>query len=152
MWSIGRSNALHRHRDVALPIEVRRPANARRLRLRFDIERGVLRLTCPPRASLRRALDWVAEQTSWVEAQLAAALPPEPFVPGALIPIEGVETRLAWVPSSPRTPQLARGELRCGGPRDGFERRIERFLRSHALAVLSADTGVNAALAGASPK
>ena len=45
-------------------------------------------------------------------------------------------------------PELTDDILRCGGPREGFERRIESWLRKRALAALSADTQHYAALAG----
>ena len=79
-------------------------------------------------------------------------LPPEPLVPGATIPIEGRQVRLAWEEGGPRAPRLEEFELRCGGPRIGFERRIERFLRARALDLLSADTAHYARLAGVVPR
>lgn len=152
MSSTGRSRPIEQHKDVPLPVEIRRLGNARRLRLRFDSGRNLLTLTCPARTSLKSALGWVAEQKPWIEAQIATALPPEPLVPGATIPIEGREVRLAWEEGGPRAPRLEEFELRCGGPRIGFERRIERFLRARALDLLSADTAHYARLAGVSPR
>lgn len=152
MSSTGRCRAIEHHADVPLPIEVRRLGNARRLRLRFDSGRNLLTLTCPARTSLKAALGWVAGQTPWIEAQIATALPAEPLVPGATVPIEGREVQLAWDEGGPRAPRLDGTELRCGGPRIGFERRIERFLRAHALDILSADTAHYAKLAGVTPR
>ena len=68
----------------------------RRMRLRLDEKRGVLKLTGPLRMNRKAALDWAAEQREWVEAQLGAMLPAEPFVPGATIPLEGRDVRLEW--------------------------------------------------------
>lgn len=152
MSSTGRSRPLEQHRDVPLPVEIRRLRNARRLRLRFDADRNLLTLTCPARASLKDALAWVAGQKPWIDAQIATALPSEPLVPGATIPFGVVEVRLAWDAAWPRTPRLENAELRCGGPRAGFERRVERFLRERALATLSGDTSHYAALAGVKPR
>lgn len=149
MSSTGRCKALERHPGLPLPVEIRRLKSARRLRLRFDCNRHLLTLTCTARASLDSALAWVAEQKPWIDAQIASLLPPEPLVPGAVIPLEGAEVRLAWDKCWPRSPTLDGGELRCGGPRAGFERRIERFLRERALATLSSDTAHYSALAGA---
>src|SRR5207248_3961287 len=47
-----------------------------------------------------------------------------------------------------RTPALIDGVLRCGGPREGFARRIELFLKRSALDVMSDDVAVYAAAAG----
>src|SRR4029079_17799708 len=115
------------------PIEIRRLRNARRLRLRFDEANGTLKLTCPWRTSRRTALAWAVDQRDWIETQLARAEPGEPFEPGATIPLEGEDVRLVWDPASPRSPALANGELRCGGPEAGFGRRIELFLKRRAL-------------------
>lgn len=152
MSSTGRSRPLEQHEDLPLPVEIRRLKSARRLRLRFDSSRNLLTLTCPERASLRSALAWVAEQKPWIDAQIATALPPEPLAPGAVIPLEGKDVRLVWDEAASRVAHLAGGEIRCGGPRSSFERRIERFLRDRALDVLSADTALYAALADLKPR
>lgn len=150
MWLTARSEASLQS-EFPVPIEIRRVASARRLRLRFDESDGVLRLTCPPRTSRRSALAWALDQREWIEAQLAGSASCEPFAPGAIIPIEGQETVLVWAESAPRTPRVESGELRCGGPREGFERRIATFLKRLALDRMSAETGEFAALANAKP-
>lgn len=148
MSSTARSEALAYHDALPLPVEIRAVRSARRLRLRVDHARGVLRLTCPPRTSRRSALAWAAEQQAWVAAQLAALPPGEPLEPGRTIPLEGTEVLLAWEPSAPRVPALLGTVLRCGGPADTFARRIERFLRQRAVDTLSRETAEFAALAG----
>ena len=147
MWSTGRSEAALLA-EIPVPIDVRPIRGARRLRLRFDEAAGVLKLTCPPRTSRARALAWALDQRDWIDAQLARALPPEPFEHGARIPLEGEETLLVWDEGAPRTPELADGRLRCGGPPEAFGRRIESWLKRRALATLSDDTAHFAALAG----
>jgi predicted metal-dependent hydrolase len=151
MWSIGRSEVSNLAADLPVPIEIRPVRTARRLRLRYDEARGVLKLTCPVRTSRRAALAWALDQREWIEAQLARALPGEPFEPGAIIPIEGRDTRLVWVQGTPRTPQFASGELRCGGPEAGFERRIAAFLKRHAVATMSREAADFAVAAGVAP-
>jgi predicted metal-dependent hydrolase len=146
MWSNGRSEAA-----LPVPIEIRPIRNARRLRLRFDEAAGVLRLTCPLRTSRRAALSWVLDQRGWIDAQLARAGAPEPFMPGATIPLLGAETRIHWAAHFPRSPALIEGELRCGGPEDAVPVRIERFLRRLALRTMSSDVAGYAAAAGVSP-
>src|SRR5206468_6984598 len=91
---------------LAAPIDVRRVRSARRLRLRFDEANGVLKLTCPWRTSRRSALAWALDPRDWIEAQLARAEPGEPFVAGAVIPIEGRPIRINWREQWPRTPRL----------------------------------------------
>ena len=82
MSSTGPSEALLHHDDLPVPVEIRGIRGAKRLRLRLDEKRGVLKLTGPMRMNRKSALNWAAEQREWVAAQLGAMLPPEPFVPG----------------------------------------------------------------------
>ena len=151
MWSSARFSPLA-ETGLPVPIEIRRMRSARRLRLRFDDAAGVLNLTCPWRTSRRAALAWALDQKPWIDAQLARALPPEPFSPGAVIPVEGVDVRLAWSAQERRTPRLDGGELRCGGPEAVFANRIERFLKRRALDVMSAEVAEYAAAAGATAR
>jgi predicted metal-dependent hydrolase len=150
MWSTGRSEAAL-EAALPVPIEIRPIRGARRLRLRFDDSSGTLKLTCPARMSRRTALAWTLDQREWVEAQVARALPPEPFNPGVTIPIEGREVRIVWEESQPRTPRLTDGELLCGGPTSGLPRRIESFLKALALKTMSAEVAEYAAGAGVQP-
>ena len=152
MSSSARSKELAIHPDLPVPVEIHLVRSARRLRLRFDERRGVLKLTCPIRTSRRAALAWAAEQRAWVDSQIADTLPGEPFAPGATVPIEGQDTRLVWAPSEARIPRLVEGELRCGGPDNTFPRRIESYLRRRALDTLSRETAQVAAVAGITPR
>lgn len=147
MWSTARSE---REAAAALPwpVEIRSMRSARRMRLRIDERRMVLKLTCPARVSRKAALAWASEQRDWVEQQLAQLGPGEPFVPGAMIPIEGLDVTLLWSERLPRTPRLDGATLSCGGPVEGFAGRIERFLKRRALALLFAETAEYARLAG----
>ncbi len=145
--SIARSEPLE-VAGLAWPVELVVHPRARTLRLRLDERRRTLRLTCPPRTSRRVALDWAARQDQWVAAQLARLVAPLALTPGAIIPIEGIETRIEWREGESRIVRRTAGLLWCGGPRDGYERRIARWLRAEALRLLSAETQEMAARAG----
>lgn len=147
MWSSARSEALLES-GLPVPIEIRPVRGARRLRLRYDDIRGILKLTCPPRTSRRAALTWALDQRDWIQAQLARTLPAEPFAPGGEILVEGRATRLVWLPGAPRAPALAGDELRCGGPETGFERRVETFLKRLALETMSREVAEFSRTAG----
>ena len=131
-------------------IEVVRHARARCMRLAVDPRDGRIRLTLPPRASLKKGLAWAEEQSGWIAAQQARLPEMRPLTPGAYFPLAGRETEIVSVPSAPRTPKLDGGTLICGGPREGLERRVERWLRAEALRVLSAETAEYAERAGVS--
>jgi predicted metal-dependent hydrolase len=145
-----RSDAALEHPGLPWPVEIRSHPKARRLRLRLDPDNRQLLLTCPPRASRKAALDWAAGQRPRVEAELAKLTPQSPFEPGASIPFEGRDVRLEWHADRPRSVRLAGDSLECGGPLDGFARRIEAWLRRRARDLLSADTAEAARRAGVS--
>lgn len=150
--SNGRYKLLASHDDLPVPLLVQPLRSARRLRLRFDAARGLLKLTCPSNVSRRSALAWAAEQRAWIDEQLATVLPGNPYEPGSTIPLEGRDVRIVWDEALPRAPRLRGDTLQCGGPSEGLGRRIERFLKRHALDVLSRETAEIAGAAGLAPK
>ena len=138
--SIARSDRIEHHPGLPWPIAIRRHPRARRLKLRLDAANRQLLLTCPPRASHKAALDWAVGQRPWVDSELAKLPPNNPIEPGQSIPLDGVETHLQWCAGAARTVHLDADVLSCGGPREGFAKRIEAWLRRRARDLLSADT------------
>ena len=136
------------HPGLPWPIAIRHHPQARRLRLRLDPDKRQLLLTCPPRSSRKAAIDWAVGQRPWVESELAKLPPSNPFEPGEVIPFEGQERRLEWMPNSARTVRVEGEGLVCGGLREGFSRRIEAWLKRRARDLLSADTAEVARRAG----
>jgi predicted metal-dependent hydrolase len=155
-WKItssnARSKALAFEDALPVPLVVQPIRSARVMRLRFDAGRGVLKLTCPAWVSRRKALAWAADQQDWVDEQLAKILPANPFVPGAIFPLEGDNLTIDWREDAPRTPKVEGSVIRCGGPADGLARRIENFLKRRAVELLSRETAEFAEAAGVIPK
>lgn len=118
------------------------------MKLSVDNATGQVRLTLPPRASERDGLRWAAGQREWIARALERRVAPVAFEPGAAILYLGEEVGLGWDSGFPRTPLLDHGQLIAGGPREGYERRIERWLRRQALDVMSVETADYAARAG----
>ena len=150
--SSARSKALAFEQSLPVPLVVRSVKSARVMRLRFDSGRNVLKLTCPARVSRNAALAWAADQRDWIETQLSAALPPNPFVPGGRFPLEGQDVTVDWRADRPRTVRLVGDRLVCGGPAEGLAKRVETFLRRRAIDLLSRETAEFAAAAGVTPK
>lgn len=121
---------------------------ARSLRLRVDRRTGEVVLTIPKRASRRKALAWADGHRDWIEARLSEVAPAVPLAPGADLPLHGRPHRIDWSPDRPRTPRLEEGRLVVGGPAEGLEARLLRWLRRHALDTLAAETAEFAAKAG----
>ena len=130
------------------PIEVVRHPRARRARLSVDPATGRVKLTLPTRAALRPALAWAESKRAWIDAQQARLPEARPFAPGATIPFGDETLRIEWDERAGRSPVREGVVLRCGGPVERVPARVERWLRSQALALLSEETRYYAARAG----
>ena len=148
IWSTVASDRLEQHPDLPLPILLAPLRTARRMRLRVDTKRQLLKITYPRGLARKTVLGWAVEQKHWVAEQISAAPGAEPFVPGAMVPLMGDEVELSWSRSAPRTPELRGGQLIVGGPEAGFSRRVETFLKQLALRTLTDETVEVARLAG----
>lgn len=145
------SRRLATHPDLPVPVLLCAIRSARRIRLRLDERERLLKGTHPRAVGSTAALAWAASQKDWVVEQLDRVLPAEPFVPGAIVPVEGEDIELCWSQHCPRVPSLIARRLICGGPRESFARRVELFLRRLALDRLSEETAALARAAGLRP-
>ena len=118
------------------------------MRLRVDPRTGAVLLTVPKRASLKRAMAWAAEQQGWIDRQLAAVPAPATIAPGETVPLYAVPHRIDWSPERPRTVRIEDERIVLGGPAELLEPRLLRWLRQHALALLTRETHEYAAKAG----
>lgn len=123
-----------------VPVRVRVNPRARRMRLRVDPRTRVVLLTVPRRVSQRRALAWAAEHQEWIEATLAAIPTTTSIGPGGEVPLYGLPHRIDWDPARSRRIALGDGCLIAGGPAEGLEARLMRWLKAHALAMLGEET------------
>ncbi len=130
------------------PVRLVSHARARRYRLVFDGVRGELRLTLPCRASAARALAWAGEQQLWIARQVGQAAGPVCVGPGVTLPLFGIPRRIDWSPTAPRALCLDGEALRVGGPAETVGRRIERWLKAEALALMERESRAIAAAAG----
>ncbi|QIL01545.1 M48 family metallopeptidase [Sphingomonas sinipercae] len=151
IWSTVASERLERHPDLPAPILLSPLRSARRMRLRYDAARHLLKVTYPRGLSRRAVLSWATGHRDWIDRQITEAPAAEPFAPGATIPIDGADVLLVQVEGAGRSPLLAEGRLVVGGPASAFPGRIERFLKRLALETLSRETAEVAARAGIAP-
>jgi len=121
---------------------------ARVMRLRVDRRTGEVVLTIPSRASRRKALEWASTHREWIEMQLARIEAVVPLAPGGLVPLHDSPHAIDWDPGRARVPRLEPGRIVAGGPIEGLEARILRWLRRHALDLLARETAEFAAKAG----
>jgi hypothetical protein len=118
------------------------------MRLRVDHRTGTVLLTVPRRVSHKRALDWATGQRQWIEDALAAVAPTVAIGPGTTLPLEGEPHLVDWDPTRQRRIELRGARLVAGGPEEGLEARIMRWLKTRARDVLSEETAFYAARAG----
>jgi len=123
-----------------VPLVVTRHAQARRMRMRFDPVKGEARLTLPPRAPLRPALLWAAEQSPWLERQSARRAELVRIADGAEIPVEGRMVRIVATGTPGRHVALEEDVMIVGGPLAHAGARAVRWLRDRALETLTAET------------
>lgn len=134
--------------DTLWPVRLVPHARSRRYRLIFDAARGEMRLTLPRRASVTKALKWASEQQDWLADQVGKAAAPVRVGPGALVPLFGIERCVTWAQSAPRAVRLDGDILHLGGPEETVGRRVERWLRAEALALMECESRQLAAAAG----
>ncbi len=134
--------------DEPWPVRLVHHARSRRYRLVFDAPRGELRLTLPRRASAARAIKWASEQQDWLVEQVGKGVVPVLVGPGASVPLFGIERRVDWSAMAPRAVRLDGDTLRVGGPAETVGRRIERWLKGEALALMERESREIAAAAG----
>jgi predicted metal-dependent hydrolase len=135
-WSIATSELSL----AGAPLTVRPDKRARRLRLRLDTKGLGLTLTVPPGVSRRRALAWAAEHEEWALEALGRRGGGVALAPGAVVPLFGLPHVVDWSAERPRRVCVEPGRLACGGPLEGLQARLVRWLRAEALAVLTADS------------
>lgn len=140
------STAIFEVSGLPLPVQLRRLSTARRMRLRVDHDRRLLKLTAPARMAPRQALRWAEEQRAWVEAQLASAPARVSLEDGSCIPFQGAPLRILWV-GGRRGVRLDGSTLLVGGPSDSLSRTVLRWLQDQARVVLSDETARVAAVA-----
>lgn len=133
--------------ETRLPLVARVNPRARRMSLRLCTASRSLRLTLPPRANLSQARAFLAAHQGWIEAQASRRLPPpNPFVPGALVPVAGTQLRL--LPGTGRIVRRDGDALLVPGEGHLFTARVQRWLKAESLRLLEAETRAIAALIG----
>lgn len=128
--------------------EVVRNPRARRVRLALDPVTGRARLVVPKRAALAPALAWARGKASWLAEERAKLPVPRPFADGTMLPVADEELVIRWTDGRSRLVSAGEGTLLLAGPPETVSRRVEAWLKRHALDLLTRETAEFAALAG----
>ncbi len=134
--------------DEAWPVRLLPNARARRMTLRFDRMKGEIRLSLPIRHDRTKALAWVESQSRWLTTQIGTMEHIVVVEDGAELLYQGEIVAVCWDAARGRTVDLAGGILHVGGPQETIARRIERWMKAEALALLSDETREYAGIGG----
>lgn len=122
-----------------LPVTIRRLPQATRMTLRLAPDGSEVRLTIPRWATTAVALGFVQSRIDWLASQLDKLPAYPPLAPGDTVHFRGVPHMLVHAPALPRRPRLAQGALHIGGPAEGLDARVARWLQGEAKALFLAD-------------
>ena len=139
------------------PVRIRRHRQARRYTLRIHAATREVILTMPPRGSVREAKEFAQKHGGWIAARLRRLPEAAPLTDGAVVPLRGVDHRIAHRPGKRGTVWVERGEggenLICvAGDAPHVERRVADFLRREAQRDLSVASRRAADMLGVSVK
>ncbi len=140
-------------------VAIRPHPNARRLTLRVDAARGVVRLTVPPGIGIGQIEGFLDRHADWARQKLEEAAPRGSLADGEIIPFRGephlirhdpalgrrVERRLARPDET--GPGIA-GVLAVGGPAEHVASRLLAWLKAAARKELAERSDKKAALLG----
>lgn len=134
-----------------LPIELKRHSRARRLTLRLAADGSAVNITLPQWARSKEAIAFAHARREWLAAQLAKLPERETPRPGSPISYRGDRLVIVWNEANPRRPAIDGDSVIIGGPLQGLERRLARWLEREALALFKADAREYCAAAGLAP-
>lgn len=114
-----------------ISILLRRSAQARRISLRVDPAMGAV-MVLPSRAALKDAQRFAVEHRIWLAERLARLPGRVDFVPGALVPVLGVDHAIHHEPDARRGVWIEDQAIRVSGRLEFVPRRVADFLKAEA--------------------
>ncbi|MDI1344390.1 MAG: SprT family zinc-dependent metalloprotease [Pseudolabrys sp.] len=118
-------------------VQLRRNRLARRYTLRIHSATREVVLTLPPRGSLKQAREFAQRHGAWIAARLNRLPQPVPFADGTVLPVRGVEHRIAHRPHARGTVWLEAGSTEAriicvAGAAPHIPRRVRDYLKREA--------------------
>ncbi len=129
-------------------VAIRRHAQSRSMRLRYDAGEQAVRITIPTWATEREALALAHDHRDWIARQMERAVPPQVLANGAELMLYGRTARIEWSAEYPRTPILLDDVLRVGGATESLAPRVLRWLQAEAKRAYADDLAFYCARAG----
>lgn len=131
-----------------LPLLIRRHPTARRLTLRLAPDGTEARVSIPRWSSFAEGRAFALSRLDWLAAQRAAVPQVRSLRPGDTVAFRGRALTLEWSSGLPRRPAIVGDALRLGGPAEGVEARVRRWLEAELIALAAGDLAHYCAEAG----
>ncbi|MBL4615564.1 MAG: M48 family metallopeptidase [Magnetovibrio sp.] len=128
---------------AAVPLLVRRHAQARRLILRLDDAGTGAVVTIPKSVSFQEGVDMAQRKSNWIKRQLAKRPETVDFEDGVEVPFLGQPHAVRHVPSG-RGVQIVDGEIHVAGRIEHLRRRLTDWFKAEARREMSARTHAKA--------
>ena len=139
---------------ASVPLVVRRHPRAKRMIMRLAPDAASVRITAPPRASVRAILDFIERHKGWADSRIRRADMPPAVADGALLPFRGGALRIVHEEGR-RSARLELGggepRLHVGGDTAHLRRRVADALKRQARRDLQAAVERHAAAVGLAP-
>ncbi len=123
----------------AVTVAIRRHAQSRSMRLRYDAGERMVRITIPTWTSDREALALAHGHRDWIARQMECSVPPQVLANGARIMLFGRPVRIDWNADYPRAPMLLEDALTVGGAEESLAPRVLRWLQAEAKRAYTQD-------------
>jgi predicted metal-dependent hydrolase len=117
-------------------IILKRHAKAKRLKLRYDAAEGAAVLTLPPNMPSARALRFAQKHESWIQKQQAKHSDLAAYRAGDILPFRGQDYLICHDETRPARIYLTEGQITVGGRAEGFNIRLENWLKRQAKSSL----------------
>jgi predicted metal-dependent hydrolase len=131
-------------------VAIRRHAQSRSMRLRYDAGEQAVRITIPTWATEREAMALAHGHRDWIARQMERAVPPQILADGAQLMLYGRAVRIEWRADHRRTPFLTDTILQVGGAAESLAPRVLRWLQAEAKRTYANDLAFYCARAGVS--
>jgi predicted metal-dependent hydrolase len=132
-----------------MPLVIRKLRHARRMTLRLAPDGSEARLSIPHWGRIADGEAFVRDRTDWLAQQLERMPGRTSVAPGGSLPYRGATLAIDWQERAGRRPQVTGdGAILVGGPAEGLESRLRRWLEKEALRLMGADLAHYCARAG----
>ena len=116
--------------------------------MRIDPRDGSVVITLPPRTARAAGMALLVDHAEWVTDRLAALPRATAFANGALVPVDGVPSRIRHLAAVPGGARLSGREIHVSGDPGNQGRQVAELLRAEALKRMSRLVTVKAEAAG----